>query len=274
MLAIIENNIQTMEQELKNQKISVSETLNSSFHLWKDNFITIALVITIVFIPVQIVIELVSIAVEHLREPYPLNNVEDLKHIANEARIFDFIRQLIGVIATLGIYNFIYCLYRNNNDDRNALELVKFGLRKWPENFGQTFIAGLITLLYSLLLIIPGIYKAVQFSFVSNLVADEESEPLHKSEILVKDKWFNVFGMALLIFLIGFIIELIVAIPFIILPDSFMATIILGVLAAIASSYTIVIKSVYYLKIKELKNSSIENFITTEENTITNTLCK
>lgn len=254
-----------MEQESKNQKISVSETLNSSYKLWKDNFITIVLVITIVFIPIQILIELVSIAFEHLREPNYLNSADDWRRLSNETRIYEFIRQLIGIIATLGIFNYIYALHRNDKDDRSAFELVKFGLRKWPENFGQTLIAGLITLLYTLLLIIPGIYKAVQFCFVSNLVSDEENGPLDKSKLLVKDKWFDVFGMILLIFLIGLIIELIVAIPFMILPESFLTTITLGVLAAVASSYTIVIKGVYYLKIKELKTSVEENHITKEE---------
>ncbi len=244
-----------MEQELKNQKISVSETLNSSFKIWKSNFITIAIVITIVFIPVQIIIELASIGFENLRGPNYLDSTEGWRRLADEARIYDIIRQFIGIIATLGIFNFIYSLHRNDNDDRNALELVKFGLRKWPENFVQTLIAGLITLLYTLLLIIPGIYKAVQFCFVSNLVSDEESEPLDKSKILVKDKWFDVFGMLLLIFLIGFIIELIAAIPIMFLPESFFTSIIFGVIVTIASSYTIVIKGLYFLKITELKTN-------------------
>ncbi len=254
-----------MEQELRNQKISVSETLNSSFKIWKDNFITIALVITIVFIPVQVLIELASMGFENLREPNYLNSNENWRRLADETKIYDFIRQLIGVIATLGIFNFIYSLHRNEKDDRNALEIVKFGLRKWPENFGQALIAGLITLLYTLLLIIPGIYKAVQFSFVSNLVSDNESEPLEKSKFLVKDKWFDVFGMLLLIFLIGFIIELIVAVPLMILPESFLTSIIFGVLVAIASSYTIVIKGLYFLKITELKTNIKDDLITKDE---------
>jgi len=242
-------------------KISVSETLNSSFRLWKENFLTIALVITIVFVPIQILIEFASIAFEHMRGPNYLNSAEEWRRLSAEARIYDIIRQLIGVIATLGIFNFIYSLHRNKEDDRSALQLVKFGLRKWPENFGQTLIAGLITLLYTLLLIIPGIYKAVQFSFVSNLVSDEERDPLEKSKFLVKDKWFDVFGMLLLIFLIGFIIELIVAVLFMILPESFLTSIIVGVIIAIASSYTIVVKGIYFLKVTELKANLEEDSI-------------
>ena len=258
-----------MEQELKTQKISVSETLISSFRLWKDNFITIALVITIVFIPVQVLIELSSIGFENLRGPNYLDSTEGWRRLVNEARIYDAIRQLIGVIATLGVFNFIYSLHRKGEDKRNAFELVRFGLRKWPENFIQTLIAGLITLLFTLLLIIPGIYKAVQYSFVSNLVSDEERDPLAKSRFLVKDKWFDVFGMLLLIFLIGFIIEIIIAVPFIILPDSFLTSIIFGVIIAIVSSYTIVIKGLYFLKLTELK-TRIEDSIKEEENTIAN----
>ncbi len=248
-----------MVQELKNQKISVSETLNSSFKIWKDNFMTIALVITIVFIPIQVLIEFVSIGFENMRGTNYLNSTEDLRRFLNEARIYNFIRQLIGLIATLGIFNFIYVLHRTGEDDRTALEIIKFGLRKWPENFVQNLVAGLIVLLYSLLLIIPGIYKAVQFSFVSNLVSDEEKDPLEKSKFLVKNKWFDVFGMFLLIFFIGLIIELVIAIPFIIVPDSFLTSIIFGLIAAIATSYTIVLQGLYYLKIRELKTSTEES---------------
>ncbi len=244
-----------MEQKLTNQKISVSEILELSFKVWKDNFVTIALVITIVFIPVQVLIELTSKVFENLRGPNYFNTIEDLRRFANETQIYALIIQLIGVIATLGIFNFVYTLYRKDEDDRNAVEIVKFGLKKWPENFIQSLLAGLITLLYTLLLIIPGIYKGVQFYFVSNLVADDEKEPLEKSKFLVKNKWFEVFGMLLLIFFIGLIIQLIVAIPFVILPKNFLTSIVMGVMVAIASSYTIVIKAIYFLKLTELKNN-------------------
>ena len=251
-----------MNSELNKVKVSVSDTLKTSFYLWKDNFVMIALVITIVFIPVQIIIELVSMALEQTRGPNYLENTEDWRRLSSENRIYDFIRLVIGIIATLGIFNFIYSIQRNEERKESAFEIVKYGLKKWPENFFETFIAGFITLLYTFLLIIPGIYKAVQYSFISNLVSDQESDPLEKSKLLVKDNWFDVFWMLLLIFVIGFIIELIVAVPFMLLPESFLLTIILGVIVAIASSFTIVIKGVYYCSLKKLKltgNEETEN---------------
>ena len=81
----------------------------------------------------------------------------------------------------------------------------------------------------------------------------------------MKEKWFDVFGMLILIFFIGFIIELLVAVPFILLPESSILTIILGVVAAIASSYTIVIKGVYYCALKELKEG-IKEEVTNSKN--------
>jgi len=246
-----------MENKKEKVKVSMSETLKKSFILWKDNFLKIALVITIVYIPVQILIGLASVGFQHVNEPSTvLSTSENLRQIANQNRIYSFIRQLIGVIATLGVFNFIYSILKNEIDDRNAFELVKFGLKKWPENFIQNLLAGFITILFTLLLIIPGIYKGVQYSFVTNIVSDEENEPLEKSIALVKDNWFNVFWMLILTFIIGLVIELILAIPFIFLPDNIVFTILLGVIVATVSSYTIVIKGVYYFELKTLKKEN------------------
>jgi hypothetical protein len=253
-----------MNQKMMNEKISVSETLNTSFKLWKKNFIPIALAITIVFIPVQILIEIASMAFEHFRDPYYLNNVDELQRTLHESRIYDLLRQLIGVIATLGIFNYVYSILRNDEDERSSYEIVKYGLRKWPENFVQTLVAGLIILLYTLLLIIPGIYKAVQYSFVSNLVSDEEDEPLDKSKLLVKEKWFDVFGMLILIFFISFIIEFLIAVLLMLLPENSVLTIILGVVAAIASSIAIVMKGVYYCNLKKLKLEMNEEVVNSD----------
>lgn len=259
-----------MKQELKKEKVSISETLKTSFHLWKENFVTIALVITIVFIPIQILIELASMLFENLNEPNYLENSEDWRRLSNEVRIYDFIRQIIGIIATLGIFKYTYAIIRTGENRENVFEIIKYGLKKWPVNFIENLVAGLITLLYTLLLIIPGIYKGVQYSFISNLVSDEESEPIDKSKSLVNGNWFDVFWMLILIFFIAFITELIIAVPFLFLPENFILTIILGVLAAIATSYTIVIKGVYYCNLKQLKmeikaentNSDIEQIQT------------
>lgn len=242
-----------MEENKLKEKISVAKILNVSFSLWKDNFLKIPIVMTIVFIPVQIIIEFVSVALSNVYETSSLYPVTDWRRIANEARVYDAIRQIIGITASLGIFNFIYKKLKNKDEERSSLDIVLFGLKKWPENFIQTLIAGMITLVFFLLLIIPGIYKAVQYSFVSNIVADEEDSPLQKSKFLVKDNWFRVFGMILLIFVIGFMIELVVIIPFMMLPDNLIFTIITGVIA-LASSYTIVIQSVFYYKMKIYKS--------------------
>ena len=254
-----------MNQELNINRISISETLKTSFQLWKENIILIATVITIVFIPIQIFIELTSMIFEQYREPINLENVEGWRKFADETKVYDFIRQIIGIIATLGIFNYIYSILRNEDNNMSAFDIIKYGIKKWPTNFVETLIAGLITLLYTLLLIIPGIYKAVQYAFISNLVSDEESAPREKSKLLVNNNWFDIFWILILIFLIGFAIELVVVIPFLFVPDYFLLNIIIGVITAIASSYTIIIKGVYYFNLKKLKLEPIEEKIASED---------
>ncbi|TKG92938.1 hypothetical protein EYV94_18380 [Puteibacter caeruleilacunae] len=254
-----------MSEEVKNDKVSVSEILDISYKVWKENFTSIALAITIVYIPVQILIELASIAFEYLRGPNYLSSYSEWHRLVNETRIYNFIRGLIGIIATLGIYSQVSNIFRNDEDERGGYELVKFGLKKWPENFGHTFLAGLIVLAYSIMLIIPGIYKAVQFSFVSNQVCDGEDDPLEESKALVEGRWFEVFGMSFLIYFTALIIESIVLIPFLLLPEGPMFTITLGVIATIASSFAIVIKGVYYCDLKKKNMRANEDVILCEE---------
>lgn len=242
-----------------NTRIAVSETLGTAFELWKKNFVPIALTLVIVFIPVQILIELTAQAFEASRDPNTIVTADEWQGLRIESQLYNLIRQLIGVIATLGIYNFTFSLYREGSDDRDAPEIVRFGVKKWPENFINTLVAGLITLAFTLLLIIPGIYKAVQYSFVSPLVADGEEEPLEKSKALVKEKWFDIFGMVLLIFLIAFAIELIIAVPFVALPENTIIAFLFRIASAVATSYTTVVFAVYYLRLKELKQKMKES---------------
>ncbi len=240
------------------QKVSISETLSSSFKVWKENLLTIAIVITIVYLPIQSLIELVSFISDNAYGVNNLENGDDLRRLADEARIYDVIRQLLGVIATLGIFNFVYSLLRNEDKERSALEIVKYGLKKWPQNFIAGFKAGLIIILYTLLLIIPGIYKAVQYAFISCVISDDEDDPLEKSKNLVEDNWFNIFGLVLLIFIIGLLIEIIIFLPVFILPDSRIVTILFGVAASIAASFLLVFKANYYVNLKRLKLASAE----------------
>ena len=240
------------------QKVSITETLSSSFIVWKENLLTIAIVITIVYLPIQSLIELVSFISDNAYGVNNLENGDDLRRLANEARIYDVIRQFLGVIATLGIFNFVYSLLRNEDKNLSAIEIVKYGLKKWPKNFIAGFKAGLIIILYTLLLIIPGIYKAVQYAFISSVISDDEDDPLEKSKNLVKDNWFNIFGLVFLIFIIGLLIEIIIFLPIFVLPDSRMVTILLGVVASIATSFLLVFKANYYVNLKNLKLASAE----------------
>jgi hypothetical protein len=236
------------------ENISISNILSESFRLWKQHFARIASITFIVYLPVQIIIELISI----FFEPTNLESAEDWRKLGNEIRIYDFVRQVIGVIATLGILNLTLSVLKGEDPERPWTYYLKYGALRWPQYIWVATKAGLTVLLYLLLLIIPGIYKAVRFSFVDCAFVDNDDAPLQKSERLVDKRWFTIFMFVTLVFLIGLGIELIIAIPFLALPDSHLSTLTLGIVANILTSYTIVVRAKYYKELNELNRKTME----------------
>lgn len=79
------------------------------------------------------------------------------------------------------------------------------------DNFLQFFllslVMGLLVLLGFLLLIIPGIYLAVAYTFALPLVVERRFDfwtAMETSRKLVTKQWFSFFGFGLLLFLINF----------------------------------------------------------------------
>ena len=234
------------------EKISIFELMKSAFHLWKKHFVKIAVAGFIVYLPTQICIELVSSLIE---ETIPLDDIQSLRLV----HIYNGIRYLIGSVALLGIINFVVKIL-NNEEEQTAGEIILHGLKKWPKFIGLGFLAGLKILGYTLLLIIPGIYKSVRLSFLDCVVATNNNiftDELKESERLVENYWWKIFGFLLLMFLLSFLFELLF-LPFVMLdPDSQILSLILGVTVQVFQTYFIVVRASYYFSIKELKNETV-----------------
>ena len=70
------------------------------------------------------------------------------------------------------------------------------GVRAWPRVFGARFVAGVKILLWTLLLIIPGIVKGVRLSMVDPVAYLQDSpSPTDRSEELVRGRGWEVFGL-------------------------------------------------------------------------------
>jgi hypothetical protein len=77
-------------------------------------------------------------------------------------------------------------------------EALREGLRAWPRLFGARFRSGLIIFLFALLLLVPGIIKAVTLALVTEAAFREPgSDALATSTRLVTGRRWELFGLLL-----------------------------------------------------------------------------
>ncbi|MPM86026.1 hypothetical protein SDC9_133109 [bioreactor metagenome] len=238
-------------------RLSILDSMKSGFLLWKENFTKIIVVGVIVYLPTQICIELVRILLDKSLLIYdtPTN-----LSIANN--IYTIIRILIGSIALLAILNFI--INKLENEDIRELtikEILSIGLKRWEKFIGVGIIAGFKIIGYTLLLIIPGIYKAVRLSFIDCVVATNNNkfkDECDESEKLVKNQWWSVFGFLLLMFLLKLLLEFLFMIPLYYISSQ-LVTILIGTVVSLLETYFIVVRACYYYKINRLTNETLSS---------------
>lgn len=238
-------------------KLSISDSMKSGFQLWKKYLPKILVVGLIVYFPTQICIELISMLFENV---FSIEENPDNLRLMNN--IYNLIRYLIGSVALLGILNFIIRKLENeaeNENEQSSRDIILHGLKKWPNFIVVGFVAGLKILGYTLLLIIPGIYKSVRLSFIDCEVATNDykiTDPCDVSEQLVENHWWKVFGFLLLMFLLEFLFELLFVLPFLLNSESHIMSVLLGVIVKLFETYFIVVRATYYFRLKKLNNSS------------------
>ena len=245
-------------------RLSIYDSMKSGFQLWKKNFQKIIVVGLIVYIPTQICIELISILFDNT-----LSLDENPEHLRLVNNIYNMIRYFIGSVALLAILNFIINKIQNENQDELTIkEILLIGLNKWPTFIGVGIIAGLKILGYTILLIIPGIYKSVRLSFIDCVVASNNNkfkDECDESEELVKNNWWKVFGFLILMFLLQILLEILFAIPLYFI-DSQIISFPIAVFVSLLETYFIVVRADYFFKINQLKNELVIEIDSIPEN--------
>ena len=245
-----------MTQEIKPQlaQVSIMDSMSRAKEIWVQNFLVISLAVIIVYIPNQVIIELISI---------PLDNAfpDDLESLRMKTNVYDGIRGLIGIIASLGVINFVFQVMRGNEENSSATDIVLHGLNKWPIYFIASLYAGLKVILYMLMLLIPGIYKGVRLSFVDCLSTTDNldySQTCNKSESMVEGRWWYIFAFILFIFVLEAIVEILVALPFFYFSENQIVTGLMGILIRVITIYFVIVKAVYFFELLKLKSDELE----------------
>jgi len=232
---------------MTDDRISISDVFSQSFTIWKQNAVTILSIGLIVYLPAQILIEIVSILSDRF---FPVTDLNSLK-IINQ--VYDLIRYLVGAIALIGIVFLSYSRVKDPARQLGVVELIRYGLLHWGKYMLTGLLAGLKTILYLLLLIVPGIIKGVKLSMFDCIVATQETTPegaCERSEQLLKGKWWLVFGFTILVLVIEFVFEIIVAFLFFSSVESNIPSILIGVAIKLFETYFIVSKAVLFVELE------------------------
>ena len=220
-------------------EIGFGRVLSKSFEIWKRDALLIFAVGAVVYVPMQVVIEIAS---RHLAP-----------NTSNPNQIYDAIRHLFAPLASLGILRLAYSRCRNSDEPFDFPGLLMLGVSRWGRHFWAGFLAGLRILLYLLLLIVPGLIKAVKFSFIDCRIAttdDSASEARENSERLTGDRWWLVLRFLLMLWLLEFIFEVALLVPFGALLKMTVPGIFLGAAVKLAETYFIVCKGVFYFELE------------------------
>jgi len=117
-----------------------------------------------------------------------------------------------GTIGLLGLIAALALMTAHAKEQPGTLGwAVGEGFRAWPRVFGARFVAGLKIWLYGMLLVVPGIIKAVKLSMVTPVVYLEDPADSHeRSESLVEGQGWEVFA---LLFIMQVIVIVALTIP-------------------------------------------------------------
>lgn len=109
-------------------------------------------------------------------------------------RPWDFFVNSIGEVAILAL------LVARAEGRRLTLgSALQEATARWGRMLLATFLSGLYVVLFTLLLVVPGVVKAVQLAFVTVAVLRTSDDALAYSARLVEGRWLRVFGFYLLI---------------------------------------------------------------------------
>jgi len=194
------------------RELSLEETLTLTFDLYSKNFVKF-------FIPILVSSFLIGILGNIILSYFM--NIPQIPPRATPQEVWSLLfTYLIGILPTaftLGILSWIISAIANGVCTKCASDLIEKGSASLEHAFNFTvsrlvplligaIIAGVLTLLGLIALVIPGVILAVMFSLVVPAIIIENLgaiSSLSRSRILVSNRWLKTFGLTLIIGIIA-----------------------------------------------------------------------
>lgn len=190
-----------MLQDIKHRRIRIGEIFKYAGEIYRTNLKWIVIITIGVYLPLYIIVTLLP---PPPALPYPLeiplNGVLDSSIIPYEWYLSVLaVSMLFTPLATAAVTHIAH----ENAEGRKATlpGILDTSLIKWGKLVVTTLLYMLIVG-FGFILVVPGIYFSVVFSFHSNVVATQDKwglSALVQSRRIVKGRWWAAFGFVILV---------------------------------------------------------------------------
>lgn len=171
------------------EEISVTDILIISYELYKKYLKSFFIISFIIYFPVNLMIFFVN---------YKFKTSVNIR-IINGLLIFS--KQILSLMVILGISYHVENIIKKKKSI-NYLDIFKTAYANWGAAFVTIMQAMIIVVAFSILLIVPGIIRAVYVMFILQAVVLRDKaglEAIYYSKRLVTDRWNRVFAMGLIL---------------------------------------------------------------------------
>ena len=231
-------------ERIRTTEFKLGDILSAGWTIFTSRFGTILAILLIVYIPINIVLSLVTPPEE-----------AGLEEIRQSFQLGQFLYLWFGILATMAVAFVVErSLAGENIGFRQALRKA---VSRWGSMIWANIIAGIIVLGLTLLLIVPGIIWIVYYTFVEYAVVlrgKGGKTALDYSKSLVKGNWWKVCGISILFAILSFLTYIIVDIPFWFLPQNVLTIVVSTTLGDIVSTLFLVAMAIFFLNLDYLKN--------------------
>jgi hypothetical protein len=192
--------------------LSVGEMLDAGFRLFRARFMTLILCVLVPVVPLTIIATAVQASVDP--NAFDLDSTEtvDSGSALAGTLVAALIQFAAAALAIAACFKAISAAYLG--EQAGAAESLRYAVSRLLPLLVAYLLVVIIVGLGLVALIIPGIWLAVKLSMAFPAVVFERTGPfsaIGRSWALTKGNWWRVFGTLLVVFLISFVLQIVLA---------------------------------------------------------------
>ena len=186
----------------------IKQTLSDAWHLYRERFWVIALVVVTIWIPCNLI------------DSYFTYFIIDPDNIRASIKLTQFLENFFGIIATAGV---TYIVLGQTDEGRKVGygEALGIGFKAWGRMWITRFLFSIAVIFGLVLLVIPGVYLGVRFSFAESAVVAEGicgPAALRRSFELTRGRFWSIFWLLVLTVLILLVPFVLLLLLFVLIP--------------------------------------------------------